>query len=141
VLEGKGLRLAGAGSATELAFDTPKDNVTAAIAKALGAPSDQHGVDFECGSGASDYVTWENKLTVWFQDGRFVGWDSKGGLAGADGLAIGTARDRIAGPALEVSQSSLGTEFTRAGISGLFASKAANAKVTALWAGATCIFR
>ena len=34
-----------------------------------------------------------------------------------------------------------GTEFTSGGINGLFDSKAPDARVTALWAGATCIHR
>ena len=141
VLDGEGLRLASGASATPLPFGTARDAVLEAVGQALGAPPSEQGRNEECGSGAQDYVGWKDGITLWFQDGGFVGWDSKGKLASADGVGLGTQRDRITARELEVSETSLGEEFSSGGISGLFASGAPDAKVTALWAGATCIFR
>ena len=140
-LDGEGLRLASGASATPIPFGTARDAVVEAVGKSLGAPPSEQGRNEECGSGAQDYVGWKDGITLWFQDGGFVGWDSKGKLASADGVGLGTQRDRITARELEVSETSLGEEFSSGGISGLFASGAPDAKVTALWAGATCLFR
>ena len=140
-LDGEGLRLASGASATPIPFGTARDAVVEAVGKSLGAPPSEQGRNEECGSGAQDYVGWKDGITLWFQDGGFVGWDSKGKLTSADGVGLGTQRDRITARELEVSETSLGEEFSSGGISGLFASGAPDAKVTALWAGATCIFR
>jgi len=40
-----------------------------------------------------------------------------------------------------VEESTRGIEFTADGVSGILASNAPDARVTALWAGATCVFR
>jgi len=42
---------------------------------------------------------------------------------------------------LNVSQTTLGTEFDAGGVYGILTSASARAEVTSLWAGTTCVFR
>jgi hypothetical protein len=107
---------------------------------ALGRAPSARGTNEECGGGSQDFAEWKGDIVAWFAEGRFVGWDSKGDLKTADGLALGSRRSAL--PQFQVEQSSLGTEFTgRSGLYGLLESPAPQARITALWAGSTCIFR
>jgi hypothetical protein len=60
-------------------------------------------------------------------------------------IAIQSVLASIAAPAssgdVEFPESTIGTEFMSGELSGLLESDAPNAKVTALWAGTSCIFR
>lgn len=142
VLEGAGLRIPGASPPRTLAFDLPEAAAIDALTKALGRPPSERGSNEECGGGGMKFAAWEDELTAWFLDGRFAGWDSKGGLKTLEGIGIGSRRSELATlPGFEVEESTLGTEFRSGGLSGIFASKAPDAKVTHLWGGATCVFR
>jgi hypothetical protein len=127
------------GAPQPLAFGSLRTATSAGLASALGSAPSKRGTNAECGAGAQDFETWDGQLTAWFQDGKFVGWQSAGNLASANGWKIGSRRSDIAG--IKVEDSSIGTEFTASGMSGLLESKGADAKVTELWAGSTCIFR
>ena len=141
VLEGAGLRIPGAAPRT-LAFDLSEAATVEALAGALKRPPDERGENEECGGGSMKFAEWKDELTVWFLDGRFAGWDSKGKLKTIEGIGVGSARADLATlPGFEVEESSLGTEFRSGGLSGLFDSKAPAAKVSHLWGGATCVFR
>jgi hypothetical protein len=142
VLEGAGLRIPGASPPRTVEFDTPEAATIEALARALGRGPDDRGSNEECGGGSMKYAAWTDDLTLWFLDGRFAGWDSKGRLKTAGGIGIGSSRAELAQlPGIEVEQSTLGTEFRAGGLSGILDSKSANARVTDLWGGATCVFR
>ena len=75
-----------------------------------------------------------------------VGWSlaSTGSpLSTAGGLMLGTTRSELENGAsvARIAKSSLGEEFTAGDVAGLLDSTAADARVTNLWAGATCIAR
>jgi hypothetical protein len=142
VLEGAGLRIPGASPPRTLAFDMPESETIEALTKALGRAPGELGENGECGGGSMKFAEWKDDLTAWFLDGRFAGWDSKGRLRTIEGIGIGSSRAEVARlPGFEVEESTLGTEFRAGGLSGTLASKAAEAKVTHLWGGATCVFR
>lgn len=142
VLEGHGLRLSGVAPGTELPFDSPKPATIEAVTRALGRPPGELGTNEECGGGGLEFAAWKDEITIWFENDRFVGWDSKGKLKTPGGIGIGSSRADLATlRGLEVEESTLGIEFMAGGLSGLFASKAPDAKVTHLWGGSTCVFR
>jgi hypothetical protein len=142
VLEGAALRIAGASPSRTIAFEAPEAATIEALTAALGGPPAERGENEECGEGAMQFAAWRDRLTVWFQEGRFVGWDAGGDLRTAGGVGVGSSRAEAAAlPGFEVEQSSLGVEFRADGLSGILASNAPDARVTDLWAGSTCVFR
>jgi hypothetical protein len=142
LLEGHGLRLSGVAPGTELPFDSPKAATIEAVTKALGRPPGERGTNEECGGGGLEFAAWKDEITIWFENDRFVGWDSKGKLKTPGGVGVGSSRDDLAPlRGIEVEESTLGTEFRAGGLSGILASKAPDAKVIHLWGGSTCVFR
>jgi hypothetical protein len=142
VLEGAGIGIPDASPPQIVSFETPKAAAVAALTKALGRPPAEIGENDECPGGGLEYATWKDEITLWFENGSFVGWDNKGKLKTKGGIGIGSGRSEVALLAgMEVEESTLGTEFRAGGLSGLLSSKAPDAKVTHLWGGATCVFR
>jgi hypothetical protein len=143
VLEGAGLRIPGESPPRTLALEMPEAETIEALTGALGRPPSELGENEECGGGGGmKFAKWKDDLTAWFMDGRFAGWDSEGKLKTIEGVGIGSSRADVAIlPGFEVEESTLGIEFRAGGLSGILASKAADAKVTHLWGGATCVFR
>lgn len=143
-VDGEGLRLfdPDTGSARPIPFGTPWPQAVAALAF-LGQPL--AGRNEECEAGPLDYARWERSLTLYGQDGKFVGWfadGSSGTIATAAGVGPGTTRqDLEAAYAVEVFESTLGTEFTAGALSGLLDSPHPDSPVTAFWAGVSCNFR
>lgn len=138
VLEGEGLRLGPA----RLEFGTPKSATIDALTKALGAAPGEQGANEECGGGGLEFAAWQGEITLWFESGRFVGWDEKGKLKTAGGLGLGAGRsDLVALEGLEIEESTLGTEFRAGGLGGILDSKGPGARITHLWGGSTCVFR
>jgi hypothetical protein len=141
-LDGEGLRLVSGGSARALPFGTPKAQTIAALTGALGGPATEQGTNEECPAGPVGYATWQGNLNVVFDEDRFVGWDSRGGLTTMNGIGVGSTRAELeAAFDPEIAQSSLGTEFSAAGMGGVLESPAPTARITSLWAGTTCIAR
>lgn len=142
VLEGAGLGIPDASPPRIVSFDTPKAATVEALTKALGRPPSELGENGECPGGALEFAAWKDEITIWFENGRFAGWDNKGRLRTTGGIGIGSSRSEVAQLAgMEVEESTLGTEFRAGGLSGILSSKAADARVTHLWGGATCVFR
>ena len=143
-IEGEGLRLFDpeSGSAHPLSFGTPLAQVQAALAF-RGMP--RTGRMDECGAGPLDYVKWEDSLTLYGQDGAFMGWFAEtgvGALSTASGIAVGSTRKELESAySIEVFESTLGTEFMAGDLGGLFDGEGKDAKITHLWAGVTCNFR
>lgn len=147
-LDGEGMRLVNSqtGSTRLLAFGTDRAATETALTAQLGPP-DGHASNEECGAGPMDFSNFGD-FTVNFQDDRFVGWflrsgDNKPSLTTMSGVGIGTTRSEMAESlTFEIyEESTIGTEFHAAGLSGLLESDAPDAKVTDLWAGTNCIFR
>jgi hypothetical protein len=142
VLEGAGLGIPDASPPRIVGFDTPKAATIEALTKALGRPPEEMGENDNCGGGELEFVAWKGEIILWFESGRFAGWDNKGKLKTGGGIGIGSSRSDLAQLAgFEVEESTLGTEFRAGGLSGILDSKAPDAKVTHLWGGATCVFR
>ncbi len=142
VLEGAGLRIPSASPPRTVAFDATEAETIEALTKALGRPPTERGENQECGGGSMTFADWKDEILLYFLDGRFAGWDSRGKLKTIEGIGIGSSRAEVAGlPGFEVEESTLGTEFRAGGLSGILESKAPGAKVTAIWGGATCVFR
>lgn len=132
------------GRSRELAFGLDRATVEEALTLALGKPA-EHGSNGECGEGAMDFARMPGGLLAWFQQGKFVGWfvdDAAAKLSTASGIGIGSTRKDVAGAYdAEISESSLGEEFTAGELSGLLSGKEPTAKVTAIWSGQVCNFR
>lgn len=138
------LVLAG-GSARHVSFGTAKADAVRMIAAALGDPIEQ-GTSEDCGAGPLDFANFREGLSLYFQEGRFAGWDLDGREGGkfttANGIGIGSTRKALdeAGP-VTVEESSIGHEFMLGEMSGLLDSAGPEGKITNLWAGVNCIAR
>ena len=141
ILEGGGLRIFRA--PRTVAFETPQSATIEAIGAALGGPPTERGSNAECGGGGGlQFAAWKDRITLWFENERFIGWDAEGDLRTAGGVGIGSRRGEVAAlPGFELVESTLGIEFAANGLGGILASNAADARVTHLWGGATCLFR
>jgi hypothetical protein len=143
-LDGDGLRVfdATTGSSRPIAFGTAADEAMRMLETVQGGPASDHGENSEC---RADYATWPDGLTAWFTRGNFVGWSVSSAdstLATASGIKVrSTRRDLESAYDAHIARSTLGVEFTAGGLAGLLASGAADARVTNLWAGTTCIAR
>lgn len=139
-LDPEGLRLIdrNSGSTASLPFGQPAEQVLAMVAASRGAPAER-GTNAECGAGPLDFASWEDGLTLWFQNGTFAGWaTNRQGATLMTGVGVGSSRaDLESAHVITVEESTLGTEFTFGGISGLLE----NDRVSNLWAGASCNFR
>ncbi len=144
-LDGEGLRIfiTATGASRAIPFGIAKADALRMLETVQGAPPETQGKNIDC--GATNAV-WPDGLTVWFARDKFVGWSlaSAGSpLSTAGGLNMGTTRAELENGAsvASIARSSLGEEFNAGGVAGLLDSAAADARVTHLWAGATCIAR
>lgn len=133
------------GSARHVAFGMPRADAVQMISAALGSPVEQAD-NQDCGAGSLGYAAFRDGLSLYFDDGKFAGWDLDGRENGkfttANGIGIGTTRKELeaAGP-VEVGETTIGNEFTMGELSGLLSSAKPEGEVTNLWAGVTCIAR
>ncbi len=144
-LDGEGLRIfiTATGASRAIPFGIAKADALRMLEAVQGAPPQKQGENIDC--GATNAI-WSDGLTVWFASDTFVGWslESTGSpLSTAGGLMLGTTRSELENGAsvARIGKSSLGEEFTAGDVAGLLDSAAADARVTNLWAGATCIAR
>lgn len=142
-VDGEGLRLIDprSGSAGPLPFGTPKARVLFALERLRGSAS--QGRNVEC---SADYANWADGLGLNFERDRFVGWTldgrAEGALATMAGIGPGSTRaDLDAAYTAKLSRSTLGTEFSAGGFSGLLTGPRASATITNMWAGTVCLAR
>jgi hypothetical protein len=144
-LDPDGLRIfnAATGSARAIPFGL-KANVVSILTRLRGKPRVQ-SINEECGLG---FAQWSDGLTLQFREEKFVGWflndrnaESRN-LATSAGIGIGsTLTDLQEAYTIEVSQTTLGTEFAAGELWGLLSGSQPTDKVTSLSSGATCTFR
>ena len=148
-LDGEGLRLVDpdSGATRPLAFGVPLDQLKLVTEKLKGPA--EAGRAEECGAGPLAYLSWKDGLTLYALDGLFAGWaldaaDSpaakgKDGkpvpkLTTISGIGIGSTRAQLLDVYdAKIEQTTLGTEFNAAGLSGILDGTGAKAKVTNLW--------
>jgi hypothetical protein len=146
--EGLDLVDAASGSTRHLRFGSDLPAVLTAIARVEGTASER-ATNGECGAGPLDIAMWPDGLSLLGQKDRFVGWavnraHNAGGPAPAtmSGIGIGSTRAQLESAyVIQVQQTTLGTEFSAGALQGVLASPRPDARITALWAGTSCVFR
>lgn len=131
------------GSARHVTFGMAQGVAVPMVTAALGKPSDT-GRNEECGQGPMDTVAFKGGITMFFMEGKFVGWDldEKSGFTTASGIGMGSTMKQVRDAmSITVEDSSLGHEFAAGDLGGLVSDKTPGGKVTALWGGSTCQFR
>ncbi|NIJ19457.1 hypothetical protein FHS95_001126 [Sphingomonas naasensis] len=133
------------GAARQVTFGMPRADATRMIAAALGNPIEE-GDQQECGAGALSFANFRDGLGLYFEGGKFAGWDLDGREGGrfatAAGVGIGSTRKQLeSAHAITLEDSTLGIEFTSGGLSGLLSTREPSGEITNLWAGMTCIAR
>ena len=112
-------------------------------------------INSECGAGPLKMATWDNGLTLLFQEKSkdtwsFVGWAANPAknpelkLNTMAGIGIGSTRKEIKSAyVIKENKSTLGYEFATKSddIFGIFDGAGDNAKITNLWSGVSCNFR
>ena len=144
VLLGDGLKVTGPDGAAQLRFGSTTIAEAAHALAPFGQPKATQSSE-ECPTGRLDYRDWPNRLQLAFQDDILVGWwafDDATAVAAAGGTRPGSPRSALGG--VEVTQASFGNVFTvdavgGEGVNGLLNDADASV-VTAMWAGAACIF-
>lgn len=147
-LDGEGLRVvfAPSGSTRLIPFGADSAQVLYAVTRALGAPT-RRGASAECGAGPMDFASFENGLSIDFQQGRFVGWSARESptaktLTMMNGLGVGSTRSTLDSSLVNtVTATSLGEEFSSGPLSGILDGTGPTARITNLWAGVNCIAR
>jgi hypothetical protein len=126
-------------------FGVSREIAVPMIASALGPQTDQ-GTNSECGAGPLDNVDFKDGLTLFFQNGRFVGWSLDGRVPTpyktTKGIGIGSTLQQLRDTGdVAVQETSLGSEFAMGELYGLVTSNTPDGTITSLWAGTTCAFR
>lgn len=148
------------GSTSEISFGKPFDQMIEIVNSTLQSKPKSIGINGECGAGPLKMATWNNGLTIVFQnktsksktpesnwqfEGWFVGSNSKNSkeISTMAGIGIGSTRAEMESAyVLSVSKTSLGYEFsTSSGLFGIFDGPNKQAKITNLWSGLSCNFR
>lgn len=147
VVESEGVRFFNRSSsaASPIPFGRPQAQVIAAMERVRG-PAGQ-GTNHDCGAGPVKYANWPDGLSLVFQGGSFAGWGldgrARGALATAIGIGPGSTRAEMenAYADVEVTQTTLGAEFSGGGYFGVFDGNGQAARITYMWAGVSCVAR
>lgn len=156
-LDGEGLRLIDpdSGATRPLSFGVALEQLKLVTEKLKGPA--EVGRAEECGAGPLAYLRWNDGLTLYALDGLFAGWalDETGApavkakdgkpvpkLTTISGVGIGSTRAQLLDAYdAKIEQTTLGTEFNAAGLSGILDGTGSKARVTNLWSGVNCVFR
>lgn len=101
----------------------------------------------ECGAGPIDFVEWPSGLSTLFQEGKFVGWSlnrrATRGPTTMAGIRPGSTRAELvaAYSGVKIEETTLGQEFDAGGLYGILDGAGPDAKIDAMWAGTSCVFR
>ena len=140
------------GSTHLVAFGSAQDPVLDLLVRVWGPWRERVGMP-DCGADPPTLVGWANGLTVLFEDGAMAGWSAGAPFTEVEsphlqpvttmsGTGVGSMRVEVeAATVLHLRESTLGTEFEAAGISGVLENGSPTATVVALWAGRACLFR
>lgn len=149
-LSGEGLDfVSDQGSVRHLLFDVPATQAIDAVSR-MYATAPERGRNEECGAGPLDMAMWPSGLTVVMQHDRFVGWSASARRDGKRTSALSTMagvgpgsmrRELEAAYAARTQETTLGQEFSAAGLLGVLDGKAPTARINAMWAGTSCNFR
>jgi hypothetical protein len=127
-------------------FGLPRATAIRGVSMMRGRPTGS-GRTQHCRGGPMDFTSF-GALVLNFRHGRFVGWVLNPGARPAIetdlGLGIGTPRAEVGygGEDLTSTRGSpRGPQFEVGGIGGFLGSNRSNARVTGLYAGATCFAR
>ncbi|PWK61403.1 hypothetical protein [Roseicyclus mahoneyensis] len=119
-------------------FGRAQAGVIDTVSRLLDEGPDTITTNAECGAGPVTSASWDDGLTLNFQDGQFVGWtNGDRNLPVAGGFRAG--QPRLEMPQVSFQITSLGTEFSRSDVFGLLTED--DAAIRLLWAGTTCFFR
>ncbi len=119
-------------------FGRDQAGVVATVSRVLNEMPSSVTTTAECGAGPVTAASWDDGLTLNFQNGTFVGWtNADPDLAVAGGFRAG--QPRLEMPQVSFQVTTLGTEFSRSDVSGILSED--DERVRLLWAGTTCFFR
>ncbi len=156
-LTSEGLQLVheATGKTTDLPYGMPEEELMPILNTVLKMETEGIGLNNECGVGPLRIATWKIGLGALFQESeardewQFAGWsmDNRsadgGTLTTLAGIGVGSTRLQMEEVyAIEVSNTSLGYEFTTASeLFGIFDGSGKSAKITNMWSGVSCNFR
>ena len=141
------------GSTTSLGFGLPFERMIETVEKVLEMKPTIGG-NSECGAGPLKMATWDNGLTLFFQEKNkifeFVGWGANEAqlaekkLKTMAGIGVGSTRKEMESAyVISVVKTSLGYEFSTKSddLFGIFEGVDENARITNMWSGTSCNFR
>lgn len=141
------------GASNEISYGNPLTQTLNTIEKVLKLKANL-STNTECGAGVLKMATWDNGLTLLFQEKKnewlFAGWaahtaknaDLK--LTTMAGIGVGSTRKEMESAyVINVNKTSLGYEFTTksGNLFGILDGAGEDAKITNLWSGVSCNFR
>lgn len=141
------------GSTSELNFGKSIDDMITITNKILQTEPTSIEINKECGAGALQMASYNNGLTLIFQQKNTI-WSFEGWFLSAKkhntklittmaGITIGSTRaDLESAYVIKVQKTSLGYEFsTSSGLYGIFDGPESTSKIINLWSGLSCNFR
>lgn len=141
------------GSTSELNFGKSIDDMITITNKILQIEPTSIIINKECGAGSLQMATYNNGLTLIFQQKNtiwsFEGWflstkkHNAKVISTMASITTGSTRaDLESAYVIQVQKSSLGYEFsTSSGLHGIFDGPESTSKIITLWSGLTCNFR